>query len=410
VFVIVRSGFLLLPPPCPRTCWHGWSEHIPDFIERNVLNTPMATQSLAINERRHLELPESCLFAPTELRIGPALSQNEFSRLGKALASVDQASDLWACDYALAGQNRWGDEGLAVAAAATRLSVGYLKVSARIAERFEPARRFPNMTREHYRGLCCFPVEFTDEWLPTVVEKGFSAKTLRALAVEAFGSDPKAGYSKDKKRQVSIPETLFARLKECSPIPKVAVFIEQILLDFVSNATPEEKERITAALNALPRAAYRARTRRKAKKLKEKPAPEPEIVEPADVRFQLKKFEESKRQTYAERRQEQLTNGAQPVPVKEKKYTSKVRIIFTECRGIPLDSNSKFYPSRFYSQDDADSAAAEYSADRGYICEAFVCEVCSSIPRNLGRRSRETYCKTVWHVRAAKSAPVVTAA
>jgi hypothetical protein len=375
----------------------------------------MATQSLALNERRHLELPESCLFAPTELRIGPALSQNEFSRLGKALASVDQASDLWACDYALAGQKRWGDEGLEVAAAATRLSVGYLKVSARIAERFEPARRFPNMTREHYRGLCCFPVEFTDEWLPTVVEKGFSAKTLRALAVEAFGSDPKAGYSKDKKRQVSIPETLFARLKECSPIPKVAVFIEQILLDFVSNATPEQKERITAALNALPRAAYRARTRRKERKPKDKPAPEPEIVEPADVRYQLQKFEESQRRTYAERRQEQLANGAQPVPVKERKYASKVRICFTECRGNTyLDGDGEVkqlsknnFVSCYHSQENADAAAAEYSADRGYICEAFVCEACSSILRR-SNNGKDTYRRTVWHVRAAR--PAVTAA
>src|SRR5580658_881622 len=110
------------------------------------------TDTLTISER-HLTLPDFCLFAPTELQIGPSVSQNEFSRLGKALAAVDQASDLWSCDYALAGQKRWGDEGLKVAAAATRLSVGYLKVGARIAERFDPLRRFPNMTREHYRGL-----------------------------------------------------------------------------------------------------------------------------------------------------------------------------------------------------------------------------------------------------------------
>src|SRR6266568_4927773 len=149
-------------------------------------------ESLTVNDRRHLALPDSCLFAPTELQIGPSLSQNEFSRLGKALAAVDQASDLWTGDYALAGQKRWGNEGLRLAATATRLSTCYLKRSAVIADRFGPTRRFPNLTREHYRGLCVFPVEFTDAWLPTVVEKGFSAKTLRALAVEAYGSDPKA--------------------------------------------------------------------------------------------------------------------------------------------------------------------------------------------------------------------------
>jgi hypothetical protein len=206
------------------------------------------SSALTVQPSRHLALPECCLFAPTELQIGPALSQTEFSRLGKALSSVDQASDLWACDYALAGQKRWGDDGLKLAATATKLSVGYLKTGARIAERFDPARRFPNLTREHYRGICCFPAEFTDKWLPDVAEKGFGAKSLRALAVEAFGSDPKAGYSKNKKRSVSIPETLYARLKEQSSIPKVAVFCEQILEDWSYNATPEMHARVDAAL------------------------------------------------------------------------------------------------------------------------------------------------------------------
>src|ERR1700686_2250178 len=273
-------------------------------------------EALTVNDRRHLALPDSCLFAPTELQVGPSLSQNEFSRLGKALASVDQASDLWACDYALAGQERWGDEGLKLAATATRLSVGYLKVSARIAQRFEPARRFANMTREHYRGLCCFPPSFTDRWLPTVAEKGFGARTLRALAVEAYGSDPKAGYSKSKKRSIAVPETIYARLKELSPVPKTAVFIEEVLTDFVNNASPEQTARIAAALST--RDADKVRARRKPKV--EKPE---KVKEPADVRFQLKKFEDEQnpRHTYADRRKQQLADGVPQIPVKGRSKT-----------------------------------------------------------------------------------------
>jgi len=357
-------------------------------------------ETLATTDRRHLALPDSCLFAPTELQIGPSLSQNEFSRLGNALASVDQASDLWACDYALAGQKRWGDEGLELAAAATRLSVGYLKGSARIAERFDPARRFATMTREHYRGLCCFPPEFTDEWLPTVAEKGFSARTLRALAVEAYGSDPKAGYSTNKKRSIAVPETLYARLKECSPIPKTAVFIEAILLDYVNYATPEQRGRIDVALTRLGRAAYQARTRRKAKKPK---AAKPKINEPADVRFQLEKFEKQKRTetpppTYAERREQQLADGASPIPAKER-GKSKVKIVFTACPGNSFiegkDGGMRRFTqagaTRFYSLEEAAAAAHEYGDDRGYECEAFLCDKCSSQLVN-----RE---KPVWHVR-----------
>ena len=302
-------------------------------------------ETLTVNDRRHLALPDSCLFAPTELQIAPSLSQNEFSRLGNALASVDQASDLWACDYAFAGQTRWGDQGLELAAAATRLSVGYLKVSARIAERFDPARRFANMTREHYRGLCCFPPEFTDEWLPTVVEKGFSARTLRALAVEAYGSDPKAGYSKSKKRNVELPETLYARLKEYSPVNKTALFIEQILADFVDNATSEQKVRIAAALSTLPRAAYRARTRRKEKKPTRAENPRP---------------------TYAERRENQLADGAPLVPFKRRSITIQLS---PTCFG----RNTKFYDGAA-----AREAAAQYSKDKGYSVESCFCESCKA--------------------------------
>lgn len=329
-------------------------------------------ESLTVNDRRHLALPDSCLFAPTELQIAPSLSQNEFSRLGIALASVDQASDLWACDYALAGQKRWGDEGLKLASTATRLSVGYLKVGARIAERFDPARRFANMTREHYRGLCCFPVEFTDKWLPTVVEKGFGARTLRALCVQAFGSDPKAGYSKNKKRSIALPETLYARLKECSPIPKTAVFIEEVLSDWVNNATPEQTARVAAALST--RDADKVGTRRAEKPKVEKPE---KIKKPADG------HPETPRPSYAERWEEQLAEGASPIQIKGR-YKSRVQIVFTECRGLSYIENTKGITrlltkataTRFNSLEMAEAAAREYSEDRGYACEAFHCERC----------------------------------
>jgi hypothetical protein len=205
--------------------------------------------ALTVEQPRHLALPECALFAPCELNISAACTPDEFRRIGAALVALDTADELWTCDLSQYAITRWGaEDGLKLAHEATKLSVAYLKRRARIAERFDPSRRFPNMTAEHYRGLCCFPVEFTDVWLPTVAGKGFSAKTLRALCVEAYGSDPKGGYSKNKKRSVSIPETLYARFKELSPAPKVCVFIEQVLTDWADNATPETQARVAAAL------------------------------------------------------------------------------------------------------------------------------------------------------------------
>jgi hypothetical protein len=169
--------------------------------------------------------------------------------VGKALSSVESASSLWACDFSAFAIDRWGkDEGLALAASATKLSECFLHRCARIAWRFPPQKRFQGLTREHLRGLCCFPASFTDAWLPEASGKGWSAKSLRALAVEAFGSDPKASYSKNKKRSVSLPETLYARFKELSPAPKVCVSIEQVLTDWANNATAETQARVAAAL------------------------------------------------------------------------------------------------------------------------------------------------------------------
>lgn len=233
--------------------------------------------SVAITvQPRHLALPECALFAPCELNISSACTPDEFRRIGAALVALDSASDLWTCDLSQYAITRWGaEEGLKLAHEATKLSVVYLKRRARIAERFDPSRRFPNMTAEHYRGLCCFPVEFTDVWLPTVVEKGFSAKTLRALAVEAFGSDPKGSYAKNKKRSFSIPETLYARFKEMSPSPKVCVFIEQVLTDWANNATAETQARVAAALLTREETQHQRRVaERNAKKAEKREAKE----------------------------------------------------------------------------------------------------------------------------------------
>jgi hypothetical protein len=64
----------------------------------------------------------------------------------------------------------------------------------------------------------------------------------------------------------------------------------------------------------------------------------------------------------------------------ETRYTSRIKIVFFER----CDS-----ADRFYSLADAEVAAAEYSADRRYGCEAFRCEKCKA----------EKYSKATWHVR-----------
>lgn len=352
----------------------------------------MSTTALTVQSQRHLQLPDSCLFAPTELSIPTELSQSDFSRLGKALASVDQASDLWACDYALAGQKRWSDEGLKLASKATRLSVGYLKVGARIAERFDPSRRFPNLTRNHYRGLCCFPVEFTDAWLPTVVEKGFGAKTLRALAVEAYGSDPKEGYTRkqNKKLSVSIPVTMYSQFQERSPIPKVAVFIEQILEDWLSSATTEQQSRVAAALLTREEANHQrrraGRNRVKAEKLAAREKREAEKVKDAGAETvgaqkdaQGSSRNEGKSPDDAQPRPEKGAEAETPkrtfrAPEQRKKCRCKIRLVWSSCHG--LGANKNLRSDSFADREAAEAAQRQYESCHKYPPFISYCEKC----------------------------------
>lgn len=304
-----------------------------------------------------------------------------------------------------AGQKRWADEGLKLAAVATALSVGYLKVSARIAERFDPARRFPNLTREHYRGLCCFPVEFTDKWLPTVVEKGFGAKTLRALAVEAYGSDPKQGYSKNKQRSFAIPETLFARLKEASPIPKVAVFIKVVLEEWLNTATTEQQSRVAASLLTLEEANHQrrraernekiaakvaARDKREAEKLAQK-AEKDAFYEAERVQREAEKAErKAEKQKFDDT--ERVKREAEKVAARDKMGADKLArkaareamtaAAETRRRAKHCDEVAEYAARlgkevRWPTKEEADEVAVEFSASRGYLIESFLCDKCS---------------------------------
>jgi hypothetical protein len=86
-----------------------------------------------------------------------------------------------------------------------------------------------------------------------------------------------------------------------------------------------------------------------------------------------------------------------------KKYRSNVKIAFVECKGtlfVESDDGEfiqvkKGTATRFSNQESAEAAAREYSLDRCYTCEAFVCEACSFEATRYGR----PYRKNIWHVR-----------
>jgi len=61
------------------------------------------------------------------------------------------------------------------------------------------------------------------------------------------------------------------------------------------------------------------------------------------------------------------------MPVTQPVYKSKVKIVWTTCKGQDVKATRA---DCFRALKKAEGAAREYSLDRGYRCEAFFCEKC----------------------------------
>jgi hypothetical protein len=364
-----------------------------------------------------LALPRGAMFHPKMLQIGVSTSREQYQQLGAGIQKIDDASQLWSCDYCLFGLRTWGkEEGLELAHAATGYTKGTCKKLAYIAERFTPERRPDGFTRAHFKALLPFPQEWLNTWLPTVANRRLTSKGVRALAIEAYGSDPSQKPTTGKTRTVRISCAVYAQLVELNAT-QPASLAEAILTTWLSTS-PEEQSACLAAAAEIKRERKNTRHRNRIAAKKAKKAEK--IIEPLDMASQLARFKKAHpeygkdsvgtsrtvgsepdatepRPSYEDRRKEHIAGGAQPIkPKARKQYTSKVKIVFTECRGnsfiestdgaINSFSNAA-RADRFFTLEKAEKAAAEYSADRGYLCEAFLCEPCSSIAT------------TIWHVR-----------
>jgi hypothetical protein len=362
----------------------------------------MSSTALAVQRQSltSLSVP-GALFSPSELVIGISTSQDEFVRIGKALSSIDTASDLWACDFALHGMRHWGkDEGLALAESATGLSQHFLRRCARIAERFTPEKRYAGLNRNHYRKLLPFDAAQIDAWLPTVNFERLSAGSLRALAVEKFGKPEKSHELRDKGHGLYIRESLWATLAPIATSRKVVPLIEMILEEWLKN--PPDAQAIVLAVDESQRRrksenrppsteesrekdAARMRERRAEAK---SASQDPVGAGPSDV---PQADDTQTRPTYAERRAAQIAAIGKQIPAAERVYRSKIKIIFARCYG-EIDSSKltvAVKPSnanRYFTQEAAENAALEYSADRGYTVWPRQCANCSR------------HDKPVWHV------------
>ena len=374
---------------------------------------------------RSLDLPLGALFSPTEMQIGPSTSQAEYQKLGAGLRKLDNASELWTADFSLFGLRTWGKEqGLQLAHDATGLSKFFLYKTSFVAARFAPEHRLPGYKYSAYRELMPFPPEWAYEFLARHAGEKLSSKSLRALAVKEFGSEPYKA-KQPKKRNVSIRCELYARLAQHSPSQKVASFIEQILGDWIRHRegpplTDAEKQQRYRERH--PGCGWSAE-RWRAYRAEHKPAattyhdnlnvsrPEPVVdeepsiddieaairarnsrrnVDPAPDATQTQPqapiVPETPKPDYAARRQQQIAAGAKKIePKPERKF--KLRLQWTECRPGKsyLDSEkgpAQFrgkgseYPHKFFSEADAIAAEQRCFEERGYRELVVRCEEC----------------------------------
>lgn len=323
--------------------------------------------SLAVADQNHFTLPVGALFHPKTLTIGASTSRAEYQRLGAGLQKIDDAGEIWSCDFCLFGIRNWGEkEGLELAHGATGFTKGTCKKLAYIAERFTPEHRPDGFTRAHFRALLPFPQDWLNEWLPTVEKLRLSSKGVRALAVEAFGGDPSIRPVKTLT-SVRIPSALFARLQQLNTTHPAAL-VESIVTSWL-DSSPELQASALAAAAEIRRERKNERSRVYRKKVKkEKPAPKPkeEIKEPADVRWQLERF-----------RKAQIKAGVEPIPSKSqpaRKASNRLRVMWSACR----TAIGQGCPAKFASEESARKAEEKNAEDCGYHEDVVFCKVCDA--------------------------------
>lgn len=295
-------------------------------------------------QARHLTIPECALFSPSELTIAPNCTQNDFVRIVKAVAALDTAEGLWVADASLYAIEHFGREkGLEIMAGATSYKTASLLKVAHVASEFPPSKRVNGLSYDHYRRLLAFPRDWAFEFIKRHAGEGLSSRGFYAFAVKEFGSAPYKN-KQPKRRAVYVHEELYSRLRPFSN-RKVSHFIEGLLEEW----------------------------------LKQHPdVPAPVIPAPVVVN--------EPRPPYAERRKQQIADGAAPIPAKRKRSPVKLCISWTPCSPqefvdleggpVPYKGPGARRATKFWSLEDAVAAEEKNFEEKKYREEVRRCEVC----------------------------------
>jgi len=311
-----------------------------------------------------------CLFSPTELQIAAGTSELDFIRIIKAVAALDQAEDAWKGDASLFAIKTWGlKHGLEVTASATGYRTFSLRKMAHVAEEFPPTKRINGFSFAHYRQLLPFPREWSYEFIVRHAGEHIPSNSFRAQAELEYGGNP-CKSKQPKKRSVLIREDLYARLRPHSANRKVHILIERVL---------EEWIRTQPDIIPTPTIIYESATARHKREALARKAAKQALREQREAELK------TKRNTYAERRAQQIADGVKPIQEKETTVKYSIRVAWRECRGESVidapdgpqkyQSKSNQNPTKFYSEQDALAANEKHFTEAGYHEQVVRCEV-----------------------------------
>jgi hypothetical protein len=160
-------------------------------------------------------------FSPTELKLETGLPEIEWLAVAKAISTVGNAVTFWAGDLIIYGEEEYGKEkAYDLAQKATGWCRQYLYRVARIARKFPPEKRVPNLSFYHYTELVKFPEQLTDRLLAQAAAEGLSARATHKLACDEYeketrGKKPIAEKRfKAKKVAINLWTELYDKLAE----------------------------------------------------------------------------------------------------------------------------------------------------------------------------------------------------
>jgi hypothetical protein len=123
---------------------------------------------------------------PTAASFDPRLPFDAWQELGRKVGRHANATGWWLGDWLAFGRFKYGRR-YRDAVAATGLDYQTLRNYAAVARRFEPSRRWAELSFQHHADVCGLPDEEQDRLLSLSASRGWSRNELRRHARSSSG-------------------------------------------------------------------------------------------------------------------------------------------------------------------------------------------------------------------------------